>query len=183
MADEILDEELEDEIDEELDDDLDDDLEDDEELDTEEDEEEKEETEEDDYDDLFAEEEEFTLEGLDLESIEGYNSDEDTKKVVDNLAKELHTIGVGAKQIKPVIEYMDKFVEKIEDEYSAPIKKEDFLKMSPENRTAFRKLDTELRTTLSKEERGMFLRMFNSEEKIGLAVKLIGGKAPTGKTD
>lgn len=180
LEDEILDEELDEDIDNVEEDELDDEDLDDEDSDkTEEDVEDS-----DEYDDIFGEDEEFSIEGLDLDKIEGYNDDEDTKAIVDSIAKELHTRGVGKKQIKPVVEYMAEAISRMEDEYANPITKEKFQSLNPEVRTEFRKLDSELKTKLTKEERQIFMKLFNDESKINLALKLLGkGGNSTGKTN
>lgn len=181
---ELEDEIIEDELDEDVDD-IDEDELDDEDLDEEDsDDKQEDDKDSDEYDDIFGEDEEFSTEGLDLDKIEGYNDDEDTKAIVDSIAKELHSRGVGKKQIKPVVEYMAEAISKMEDEYASPITKEKFQSLSPEVRTEFRKLDSELKTRLTKEERQTFMKLFNDEGKINLALKLLGkGGNSTGKTN
>jgi len=136
---------------------------------------------EDDFEKIFDEKEDISLDDIDLSDLEGYSDNEETYKAV---AKKFLGTGVPKEVVKPLIKEFGQIIDNIENEYNKPIQKEEFLKLDPEERKQFRVVNEGIKQNLSKDELDLFRKMFNTKEKIELANKMFGKKeAGTGKTD
>lgn len=138
----------------------------------------------DEFDKLFEDDEEFSVEGLELDKIEGYNDSDKDKEAIQSLGKELFDLGVKGKQIKPVIEKIGNLLKGVVDVYETPLNKDTYNKMPVDVKTNYKLMVGNAKSVLTKDEMKTFSTLFNTEEKIRLLDKLTGNKtSKTGTTD